>query len=250
MDIHLLNRKQLSGVIQVHWGDPTLMIENLKSSDVQEFVSINLTRSREFDAYPLAHQAVYDKFFKGSDEGSLASDRYVQYSLTKQAPRTLDENILIKSSATVKSRLRRLQEGTKHYISEADDSKYSELSEECPVSVKSLIDDILASGDTVSRVRLAGIAPGHTLGLHRDHDPSKLIRLHVPIKTNEQCMIECENKSGEIIKAHLAVGNLYILNTGRRHSVSNNSEEWRVHLLIDIRGQNFLKKVNTSVIID
>ncbi len=250
MGLHLLNRKQLPGVIQLHWGNTDTIVNDLKNKSPTDFVSINLARSREFDSYPLAHQAVYDKFFKGDDEGSLASDRYVQYSLTKQTPRTIDEDILVNSSATVKSRLRRLQEGTKHYIPEADDSKYSALSEECPHSVRKLIDDIISSGDTVSRVRLAGIAPGHVLGLHRDHDPSKLIRLHIPIKTNNLCMIECENKEKEIISTHLSIGNLYILNTGRRHAVRNDSDEWRVHLLIDIRGQNFLRKSTTTVVID
>ena len=250
MDLPLLNRKQLPGLVKVEYNDTAQIVEDMKVVDVDKFVSINLARSTEFDTYPLAHRAVYDTFFKSKDEGSLASDLYVQYTFSEQAPRTASAELLSKSGETVKSRLRRLQEDSPHYIPETDDSKYSDLTDECPDSVKKLVDLIKSTGDTVSRVRLAGVAPGHNILLHRDHDPTKLIRLHVPITTNDKCLVSCENKQHEIVSAHMEEGGLYVLNTGRRHAVSNDSDEWRVHLLIDVRGQNFIRQCRTDTIIE
>lgn len=240
----------MPGLIKIQYENLGQIVADMIEIDVEKFVSINLAKSTEFQTYPLSHRAVYDTFFKGQDEGSLASDRYVQYTFTEQSPSTVSPEVLSESGATVKSRLRRLQENSPNYIPEADDSKYSALTEECPDSIRKLVADIVATGDTVSRVRLAGVAPGHNVLLHRDHDPSKLIRLHIPIKTNSKCVIDCENKNKEIVSAHLAQGGLYMLNTGRRHAAINGSDEWRVHLLVDVRGQNFIKKYNTETIID
>ena len=240
----------MPGLVKILYGNTDQIVEDMKVFDVEKFVSINLAKSTEFQTYPLSHRAVYDTFFKGDDEGSLASDRYVQYTFTEQSPSTVSPELLSKSGATVKSRLRRLQTDSPHYIPEADDSLYSDLTAECPDSIRQLVEAIKATGDTVSRVRLAGVAPGHTVSLHRDHDPSKLIRLHIPIKTNDKCVIDCESKQQEIISAHLAQGGLYMLNTGRRHAAKNGSDEWRVHLLVDVRGQNFIKKYDIETIID
>lgn len=247
----LLNRKQLQGLIKIKADDLMPLVRDLESFSTSDFTSINLVKSTEFENYPMAHRHCYDTFFKGKNEGSLASELYVQYSFTEQFHgKTVDAEILEMSGATVKSRLRRLQPDSPHYIPEADDSRYSELTAECPDSIRQLVEAIKATGDIVSRVRLAGVAPGHSISLHRDHDPSKLIRLHIPIKTNDKCVIDCENKEQEIISVHLEQGGLYMLNTGRRHAAKNESDEWRVHLLVDVCGQNFIKKYDIETIID
>jgi hypothetical protein len=250
MNAPLLNRKQMPGLIKLDYGNTDQIVQDMMMIEIEKFISINLARSTEFGTYPLSYRTVYDTFFKGKDEGSLASDLYVQYTFTEQTPNTVSPELLSQSGATVKSRMRRIQEDSPYYIPEADDSKYSALTEECPNSIRELVARICATGDTVSRVRLAGVAPGHNVLLHRDHDPSKLIRLHIPIKTNAQCVIDCENKSKEIVTAHLEQGKTYILNTGRRHAARNESNEWRVHLLVDIRGQNFIKQYTTETVID
>jgi len=247
----LLNRKQLPGLVQIDLPGIDTIVNELVTPDIENFVSINLAKSNSFDNYPSAHQHCYDTFFKGQHEASLSSELYVQYSFTEQSEiKTVDAAVLHSSGATVKSRLRRLQKHSVNYIAEADDTRYTELTAECPVSVAALVKTIRSCGDVVARVRLAGVAPGHELLLHRDHDPTKLVRLHVPIETNDQCLIDCENKAQEIVSVHLERGKVYVLNTGRRHAARNQSHSWRVHLLIDVHGQNFLKQYTTKTIID
>jgi hypothetical protein len=250
MDLPLLNRKQLPGLIKFQYSDLNQILQDVASFDIEQFVSINLARSTGFETYPLSHRDVYDTFFKGENESSLASDLYVQYTFSEPATSSVSAEVLSSSGSSVKSRLRRLQEDSPNYIPEADDSKYSALTDECPDSIRQLVEAIRATGDSVSRVRLAGVAPGHHVRLHRDHDPTKLIRIHIPIKTNDQCVIDCENKQKEIVSAHLDQGTMYMLNTGRRHGVRNDSGEWRIHLLIDVRGQNFINQMTSVTVID
>lgn len=250
MDISLLNRKQLAGVLQLHGIDTANIVNDLADIDPQTFTSINLAKSKTFESYPLAHRHCYDTFFKGEDEQSLSSDRYVQYSFTEQNQcRTVSEEQLNESGSTVKSRLRRLQKDSPHYIREADDTSYTELTPECPESVVTLINQIRAIGDVVARVRLAGLAPGHVIQPHRDHDPTKLVRLHIPIKTNPFCTITTEDKNREMVSTYMEKGSVFLLNTGRKHAASNHSNEWRVHLLIDIHGQKFLSHFHTTTIV-
>lgn len=250
MDIHLLNRKQLAALLRIDGIATADIINDLSSKRVEDFTSINLSKSCEFDNYPLAHRHCYDTFFKGADENSLSSELYVQYSFTEQSQdKTVDAEALKRSGATVKSRLRRLQKDNPGYIAESDDTRYTELTAECPPSVRRLIEEIRSFGDVVTRVRLAGLAPGHAILPHRDHDPTKLTRIHIPIATNSSCVIECENSERLDVSTHLEQGGAYLLNTGRRHAAKNDSGEWRVHLLIDIHGQNFLQHYKTSVVV-
>lgn len=251
MDLPLLNRKQLAGLVAIDYTNTAGIVAELSGMDPSDFTSINVSKSQGFDNYPRAHQHCYDTFFKGQNEQSLSSELYVQYSFTQQpATQTVSLDALALSGATTKARLRRLQKHSKDYVAEADDTQYTELSNECPASVRKLIDAIRATGDTVTRVRLAGLAPGHSILLHRDHDPTRIVRLHIPIATTPHCVIDCENRQQQIVSTHLQTGKVYILNTGRRHAARNNSDQWRVHLLIDIHGQNFLRQHTANTIVD
>lgn len=251
MDLPLLNRKQLAGLLQFGGIDTGIILSELNGIKPENFTSINLGKSSDFDYYPLAHRYCYDTFFKGNDEDSLGSEKYVQFSFTKQPSfKTVSLEELSISDMSVKTRLRRLQKETKHYILEADDTQYTELNDDCPVSVRDFVNLIRDFGDTVTRVRLAGLAPGHEIKLHRDHDPTKIVRFHIPIITNEQCVIQCEDSESKLQTVHLKSGEIYLLNTGRKHCAKNNSDTWRIHLLIDVHGQNFLQNLTSNIIID
>jgi aspartyl/asparaginyl beta-hydroxylase (cupin superfamily) len=50
------------------------------------------------------------------------------------------------------------------------------------------------------------------------------------------------NRNGQIYKKHLpADGRVYFFNTGIKHWVENNSDQDRVHLIIDVHGQDELE---------
>jgi aspartyl/asparaginyl beta-hydroxylase (cupin superfamily) len=49
-------------------------------------------------------------------------------------------------------------------------------------------------------------------------------------------------RNGQIYKRHLPVdGRVYFFNTGIKHRVTNDSDQDRVHLIIDVHGQDELE---------
>ena len=77
--------------------------------------------------------------------------------------------------------------------------------------------------------------PSKTYSLHKDGDSSTNlnIRLHIPLKTNDQCFLaffdnkECENAKFYNLKPN----NVYELNTTGYHTAINFSAEPRWHLV-------------------
>jgi aspartyl/asparaginyl beta-hydroxylase (cupin superfamily) len=53
-------------------------------------------------------------------------------------------------------------------------------------------------------------------------------RIHIPIITNPKCLFTVD---GETI--HMKAGELWEINNHKKHSVENNGEEDRIHLIID-----------------
>ena len=75
----------------------------------------------------------------------------------------------------------------------------------------------------LGRIRILLKEPRSTLSWHRDPEP----RLHVPIITNQGCMMVIENTA-----KHLpADGSVYITNNVKYHNAFNGGEEDRVHLV-------------------
>jgi len=98
---------------------------------------------------------------------------------------------------------------------------------------------------SLERVRLfrmdARPGKGGHLGKHSDiADKSagtrdgQLARFHVPLITHPKIRMTCWNLSGRPIKAHLAPGGIYYLDTRKPHAVENMSPVNRVHLVVDV----------------
>jgi hypothetical protein len=82
----------------------------------------------------------------------------------------------------------------------------------------------------VVRVQLAELPPGGIIKPHRDTNILAVMhRLHVPVVTHEQVRFIIDWKP-----YILAPDRLYNLNNAMVHSVENNSDVMRVHLLIDL----------------
>lgn len=90
------------------------------------------------------------------------------------------------------------------------------------------------------RIRLMKLAAGKSLRKHNDNiDPDienkKIVRIHVPIRTNREVVFTMydnnEDEKGE--ELNLKVGHFYYLDVTKPHSVSNNSNEDRYHLVVD-----------------
>lgn len=94
---------------------------------------------------------------------------------------------------------------------------------------------MLESLDFPSRVKRANIVKlfSHSeISAHTDRGEflSKTRRLHIPISTNEGCIFIVDGK-----KQHMAEGEIWeINNTDKIHSVHNDGNTDRIHLIIDV----------------
>jgi hypothetical protein len=93
---------------------------------------------------------------------------------------------------------------------------------------------VLASFDEVlGRSRLMKLAAGAEVALHVDfnyHWYSR-VRIHIPIITNSDVTFFCADQ-----KTNMAAGESWIFNAWRRHRVTNESNQDRIHLVIDTAG--------------
>jgi hypothetical protein len=164
---------------------------------------------------------------------------YRQLSLTEPFLKKEDsiQNREMNLGLSAKQRLRRLQRDSKHYDPDADERNYGKLREAVGPKLRELLAQF--QGD-LCRVRLAALMPGAQIQPHRDYDPSYLVRFHIPLITNSASQM-CFSFQGETMKYCLqADGGVYFLNTGFIHWVENHGVEPRIHLLVDIQGQDSL----------
>ena len=69
----------------------------------------------------------------------------------------------------------------------------------------------------------------------------KIYRYIGPTILGKQADVELIYKNGKSIKKHLpADGQVYFLNTGLKHWAENNSNENRIHLIVDTKSQEDL----------
>jgi hypothetical protein len=94
------------------------------------------------------------------------------------------------------------------------------------------------------RIRILKLMPGTGIGVHRDisHEVAcfafNQVRLHIPIITNDQVTFFV---GGEQIR--MQPGRLYYVNFIKKHWVRNDGREPRVHLVLDLRVNDFLRGV-------
>ena len=103
--------------------------------------------------------------------------------------------------------------------------------EACPTLYR-----LLASfGEVIGRSRLMKLAPGAEVAVHVDFNYHwfSRIRIHVPIITSDAVTFFCGNE-----RVHMAEGESWIFDSWRRHRVTNEGSEDRIHLVIDTSGSS------------
>jgi len=82
----------------------------------------------------------------------------------------------------------------------------------------------------IGRILLAKLKPNCTIPPHQDHGPhlEKCRRLHIPLITNDNVDFIVDDKSH-----NLKEGFVYEFDNTRTHHVTNNSDEERIHLIVD-----------------
>ncbi len=94
------------------------------------------------------------------------------------------------------------------------------------------------------RIRIMKLLPGTIIRAHRDICDEvacfafNQVRLHIPIITNDRVVFTV---GGE--QLHLRPGRLYYVNFAKVHYVRNDGSEPRIHLVLDLQVNDFLRSV-------
>lgn len=94
---------------------------------------------------------------------------------------------------------------------------------------------ISSFGEVIGRSRLMGLSPGAEVPLHSDinYHWFKRVRIHIPIVTEDSVAFYCADKC-----INMKAGEAWIFDSWKYHRVFNNSDVFRVHLVIDICGSS------------
>lgn len=92
----------------------------------------------------------------------------------------------------------------------------------------------------VVHAEIISMKPNSRIRIHKDRgDMLYLIRrFHVPIKTNPQTFFTVEDE-----RFFLEEKNLYELNNTKYHGVRNQSDEYRIHLIIDVLPNEYADRI-------
>jgi hypothetical protein len=87
-----------------------------------------------------------------------------------------------------------------------------------------------APGGVIQQRLLSVVMPGHAIPEHVDKEPPTWWgRVHVPLLSNPQSVFCVGGRAH-----HLRAGRAYLVNTEAPHSVRNDGETPRVHLMFDV----------------
>ena len=101
---------------------------------------------------------------------------------------------------------------------------------------------------TYERVRFMKLVAGKVIGKHsdkidKDIESGNIVRIHVPIRTNEDVIFTLyENARDKIGNEHnLKTGHFYYTDVSKPHAVRNNSNIDRIHLVVDCHANSALR---------
>lgn len=93
-------------------------------------------------------------------------------------------------------------------------------------------------GGVCSLAMIVKLLPNGDIIPHKDDNQylGVVRRHHIPLKTNNKVLFHVDNDS-----INMKVGECWEINNSKTHYVTNNSDEDRIHLIIDIMPNKFLK---------
>ena len=199
--------------------------------------SSHFNTNKGMQNFTIANSYCKESFFKEKNEGFLQSEKYKQLYLTEFDSSKRSEKVSL-NKTTIFERSRRLNPKHPSYLPEADEHNYGIRNSLVCGEIEKVLNCFKSP---LARVRFANLSSNFKLKAHVDYDPSYITRYHIPLKTNEDCLMCVFDKNGKSIKKHLpADGQVYFLNTGLKHWAENNSNENRIHLIVDTKSQEDL----------
>lgn len=90
---------------------------------------------------------------------------------------------------------------------------------------------VIGNGEII-RAEIPRLKPNTNIPTHTDTGNSLIhdSRIHIPLKTSELCTFTVDGET-----KHMGVGELWEINNGASHSVTNDSDDYRIHLIVDFK---------------
>ncbi len=87
---------------------------------------------------------------------------------------------------------------------------------------------------------MARLSPNGKIFPHKDYGEflTQINRIHIPLKSNEKCFYVVEDT-----EINMKVGTMYEIDNLRTHSVYNNGDDYRTHLIVNL----YPKKINLNL---
>lgn len=239
------NRKSLPafGYLQDKQVDLAALIEHCQKEnliDHRAYNDIKVGAGAPIENFVRLNAFNKMSFFVEDNAAYLQGESYKQLYLTELKPELRSHQIDENKNWSPGGRFRRLDPNDPSYNPLVDELNYTHRNH----LVKGIFKDILdLFSDQVTRVRLAYLAPNFSIKPHVDHDPSYIVRYHIPILTNPLCTMNVERDRQPQACHFAADGRIYFLNAGLKHWASNQSNQWRLHLIVDVHGQKELKNL-------
>jgi len=240
------NRKQLPnfGYLKNFSVDSSSIVAHLQEKnllDYSKYTDIKVSANSKHKNFVIANEFSKSNFFTEDNTQALEGESYVQLYLT-DFDETKSSNKVKLTKTSILSRTKRLNPKSKYYLPEADELNYG-IRNDLVTDVFSKILNMFSS--KITRVRLACLKRNFSIKPHVDYDPSYIVRYHIPLITNEQCMLHIVRNKVQY-DIHLPNdGKIYFINTGHLHWASNDSDNERLHLIVDVHGQNELESLES-----
>lgn len=216
------------------------LIKHLDTHDLlnwDSYLDVKASTDGAFTPFIKANQWTLDNFFKEADAPSLESEKFRQIQLTEFDKSKSRGPVEVKATTMIE-RVKRQDPNDSRYVPEADDLNYGVRTNLVCGEIERIFDMFVSR---ITRARLAYLGPGHEIKPHFDYDPSYVTRFHIPVITHPDVRMFIQTKQG-IEEQHLpADGRVYFFNAGFKHWVKNQSDQDRLHLIVDVHGQQELE---------
>ncbi len=236
------NRKQLPcfGYLDNRVVDIQELLQHLRDQnllDWNRYTDIKYSANSRHQAFVVANEFCKDNFFKELDAPAMEGELYRQLYLTDFDTTKASAGVTLHNT-NIFERTKRLDPSNPRYLPEADELNYGVRNELVSGPLATIIDSFESK---ITRVRLAYLSKHFEIAAHVDYDPSYIVRYHIPVITNPAVKMFMQ-RGNKVVEQHLpADGKIYFFNSGIKHWVRNDSDQGRLHLIVDVHGQSELE---------
>lgn len=235
------NRKELPrfGYLKDYKVDVNGIVNHLRQKNLLDwnlYNDIKVSANSKHKDFVISNEFCKDNFFIEEGAQMMEGEYYRQLYLT-DFDESKRSNAVELQRTNIFKRTKRLDPSRSEYLPEADELNYGVRNHHVEGPLTEVLD--MFEGK-ITRVRLAFLKDHFDIKPHVDYDPTYVVRFHIPLITNEQ--VRCFMLRGDDeASVHLpADGRVYFFNSGLKHWVKNDSDQWRLHLIVDVHGQQDL----------